>query len=93
MKKPLRIAIGILLMVLGVLALLTPCSPGSWLALIGLELLGLRVLLQRKLLLLLPVKYRKRVEVFIDRIYDKPSIKKLMSRLGIRQHEKKGEDR
>jgi hypothetical protein len=92
MKKPLRVAIGVLLMVIGVLALLTPCSPGSWLALIGLELLGLRLLFQRKLLLLLPARYRKKVEDFIERIYSKPSIKKLMNRLGVRQHEHKEGD-
>jgi len=41
-------------MVLGVLALLTPFTPGSWLILVGLEILGLRLLFQRKVLSLLP---------------------------------------
>ncbi len=40
--------LGILLVLVGVLALVTPLTPGSWLAVIGLELLGLRVLLQDK---------------------------------------------
>jgi len=31
------------LIILGVAAALTPFSPGSWLALIGLEILGLRI--------------------------------------------------
>jgi sulfite exporter TauE/SafE len=61
-RKVLRIALGILLIILGILAALTPFSPGSWLALIGLEILGLRILLQRKLLSLLPQKYRSRVK-------------------------------
>jgi len=49
------------LIILGVAAALTPFSPGSWLALIGLEILGLRILLQRKFLSLLPNKYRGKV--------------------------------
>jgi hypothetical protein len=61
MRKGLRIILGITLIILGVLAALTPFSPGSWLALIGLEILGLRILLQRKLLTLLPERYRQKV--------------------------------
>lgn len=60
-RKPLRIILGIVLIILGVAAALTPFSPGSWLALIGLEILGLRILFQRKLLSLLPRKYRVKV--------------------------------
>lgn len=66
MKRVLRIALGILLMILGILALLTPFTPGSWLALIGLEILGIRLVLQRKFLSLLPKKYRQRVSDFLD---------------------------
>jgi membrane protein implicated in regulation of membrane protease activity len=62
MRKSLRIILGVVLIILGLAALLTPFSPGSWLALIGLEYLGLRVLLQRKLLSLLPAKYRDKVK-------------------------------
>lgn len=36
--------LGVALILLGVFALLTPLTPGSWLALIGLELLGFRIL-------------------------------------------------
>jgi len=61
-RRILRIALGVLLIILGILAALTPFSPGSWLALIGLEILGLRILLQRKLLFLLPQKYRGSVK-------------------------------
>jgi hypothetical protein len=49
-KKIIRYVIGIILILVGFLALVTPLSPGSWLILVGLELLGLRILLQDKLL-------------------------------------------
>ena len=49
-RKILRYTIGIILILLGFLALVTPLTPGSWLILIGLELLGLRILLRDKLL-------------------------------------------
>lgn len=37
-----RKVIGISLVCIGVIALLTPFTPGAWLALIGLEMLGIR---------------------------------------------------
>ncbi|MBC8470647.1 MAG: hypothetical protein H8D56_14340 [Planctomycetes bacterium] len=61
MRRILRITLGIVLIILGVVAALTPFSPGSWLALIGLEILGLRLLFQRKLLSWTPRKYRGRL--------------------------------
>ena len=36
--------IGVVFVLLGFLALITPLTPGSWLALIGFELLGIRLL-------------------------------------------------
>ncbi len=45
-KKVLRIIVGVFLLLLGLAALFTPFTPGSWLALVGLEFLGLRVLLR-----------------------------------------------
>ncbi|MBI2623656.1 MAG: hypothetical protein HYW65_03745 [Candidatus Liptonbacteria bacterium] len=39
-----KFAVGILLVLVGLLALVTPLTPGSWLALVGLELVGIRVL-------------------------------------------------
>ncbi len=45
-KKGLRIVVGVFLLLLGLAALFTPFTPGSWLALVGLEFLGLRVLLR-----------------------------------------------
>lgn len=50
MKKITRKIVGVVLIVLGLLALFTPLTPGSWLIPLGLELLGLRILLQDKLL-------------------------------------------
>ena len=38
--KVLKITLGVALIILGLLALVTPLTPGSWLALIGLELVG-----------------------------------------------------
>ena len=49
-RKILRYTVGVFLVLVGLLALLTPLTPGSWLALVGLELLGLRILLRDKLL-------------------------------------------
>jgi hypothetical protein len=50
MKKVTKRIVGVILIILGLAALLTPLSPGSWLILVGLELLGLRILLEDKLL-------------------------------------------
>lgn len=49
-RKILRYTIGIILILVGFLALVTPLTPGSWLIPIGLELLGWRILLRDKLL-------------------------------------------
>jgi hypothetical protein len=38
-----RKLVGVLFIIIGLAALLTPFTPGSWLALIGLELLGIRL--------------------------------------------------
>jgi uncharacterized protein YqgC (DUF456 family) len=49
MKKYFKKALRIILIILGFLALITPLSPGSWLILVGLELLGFGFLLENKL--------------------------------------------
>jgi len=67
MRKIVRIVLGVVLMILGVLALLTPFTPGSWLALIGLELVGLRLVFERKLLSWLPQKYRAKLKNVLGR--------------------------
>ncbi len=72
MRRILKIILGIILIILGVAALLTPLTPGSWLALIGLEILGLRFLLERKLISLVPHKYRRKVKGLFKRKVKKP---------------------
>ncbi|MHC4207487.1 MAG: hypothetical protein ACYSTT_22760 [Planctomycetota bacterium] len=72
MRRVLKIVLGILLILIGVFALLTPLTPGSWLALIGLEILGIRILLERKLISLLPHKYRRKVRNLFKRKVKKP---------------------
>jgi hypothetical protein len=49
-RRIVRKTIGLVLILLGLAALLTPLTPGSWLIPIGLELVGLRLLLQDRLL-------------------------------------------
>ncbi len=35
--------LGVVLILIGILALITPLTPGAWLALVGAELLGFRI--------------------------------------------------
>lgn len=41
--------IGIFLIIIGLLALVTPFTPGSWLIFIGLEFIGIRILFWNKI--------------------------------------------
>ena len=47
-KKNLKRALGIFLVVFGILGLLLPILPGWWVIPIGLELLGWRLIIDRK---------------------------------------------
>jgi len=49
MKPILKKAIGVILIIVGLAALVTPFTPGSWLALIGLQLVGLGFLVENRL--------------------------------------------
>jgi hypothetical protein len=49
LKNVLKKIIGVVLIVWGLVALVTPFTPGSWLALIGLQLLGLGFLLENRI--------------------------------------------
>jgi len=40
-----KTVIGVGLIIVGLLAFVTPLTPGSWLALVGLEILGVRLLI------------------------------------------------
>ncbi len=51
MRRIGKQVVGAILIVLGFLALVTPATPGSWLILVGLEFLGLRLLLSDRLLI------------------------------------------
>ncbi|OGI59940.1 hypothetical protein A2814_01380 [Candidatus Nomurabacteria bacterium RIFCSPHIGHO2_01_FULL_38_19] len=48
-RPKVKKGVGIILILIGLAALITPFTPGSWLVFIGLELLGLRILLFDKL--------------------------------------------
>lgn len=52
MLRILRIIAGVLLVIIGLAALVTPLTPGAWLGFIGLELLGFGFLIPRKIRLL-----------------------------------------
>ncbi|MCX5645540.1 MAG: hypothetical protein NTZ17_12830 [Phycisphaerae bacterium] len=69
-RKVIKTFIGVVLIVLGLVALLTPFTPGSWLALIGLEFLGLRVLLRDRLCLWAGVKPDSRLRRTICRVFN-----------------------
>lgn len=43
MKILVKKTIGILLIIIGLLALVTPFTPGSWLVFVGLEFFGFRI--------------------------------------------------
>jgi len=66
MKTIIKKIVGVILVLIGLFALVTPLTPGSWLALIGLELLGIRLLIERALFL--RGKRRKRL---IQKLRDK----------------------
>jgi hypothetical protein len=48
LKNILKKTIGVILIIIGLAALVTPFTPGSWLALIGLELVGFGFLLENR---------------------------------------------
>lgn len=48
LKRQLRRALGIFLVIFGVLGLILPVLPGWWVIPIGLELLGWRLIIDRK---------------------------------------------
>lgn len=71
MKKIIKIPIGIICIILGFLALITPATPGSWLILIGLEILGLGFLLEGKLARFLKGKTKERFENLTKKLRQK----------------------
>jgi uncharacterized protein YqgC (DUF456 family) len=59
LKNVLKKTIGVILVIIGLAALLTPLTPGSWLALIGLELLGFGFLLENRIVRAIRNKFKK----------------------------------
>lgn len=49
MLTMLKYIVGILCLLVGLFALVTPLTPGAWLMLVGMELLGLSFLLPKKI--------------------------------------------
>lgn len=47
-RPKIKKTVGVILILVGLVALITPFTPGSWLAFIGFELLGVRILLFEK---------------------------------------------
>lgn len=41
--RTVKIIAGVILILIGLLALVTPLTPGAWLAFVGLELIGIRL--------------------------------------------------
>jgi len=68
MKTIIKKVIGVILIIVGLIALFTPFTPGSWLALIGLELLGIRQFVFRKFL---NDKQRAAAEEFMRKLKSK----------------------
>jgi membrane-bound ClpP family serine protease len=62
LKNILKKTIGVILIIVGLVALVTPFTPGSWLALIGLELLGFGFLLENRFSRALKNKYKSSFE-------------------------------
>lgn len=48
-KNIVKKTIGVILIIIGLAALVTPLTPGSWLALIGLQMVGLGFLLENRI--------------------------------------------
>ncbi len=68
MKTIIKKVIGVILIIYGIFALLTPLTPGSWLALIGMELLGIRQFVFRKFL---NDKQRAAAEKYMEKLKSK----------------------
>jgi protein-S-isoprenylcysteine O-methyltransferase Ste14 len=62
MKPILKKTLGVILIILGLAALVTPFTPGSWVALIGLQLVGFGFLLENRLGRALKNRYKNSFE-------------------------------
>ncbi|MFA5251096.1 MAG: hypothetical protein WC454_00725 [Phycisphaerae bacterium] len=58
-KNIIKKTIGVILIIIGLAALVTPLTPGSWLALIGLQMVGLGFLLENRIVRAIKKKFEK----------------------------------
>jgi len=70
MKTIIKKVLGVILIIIGIFALLTPLTPGSWLALIGMELVGIRLAFFNRFL---NEKQRAALHKFMAKFGIKPS--------------------
>lgn len=78
MWQVLRTILGIILILFGLFALVTPFTPGSWLALIGLELVGGGFLIPKKVRASMQrIKDRIKARIFQKKIPDPAPISPL----------------
>ncbi len=61
-RPRIKKVVGVVLILLGLAAFVTPLTPSSWLAIIGLELLGVRILLFDKFT---PLEIRRKLIITI----------------------------
>ncbi len=57
-KTAFKKTIGLFLIIIGLAALLTPFTPGSWLIFVGLEFIGIRILFWDKIKSWFRIKFR-----------------------------------
>ena len=57
LKNILKKTIGVIFIVWGLIALVTPFTPGSWLAIIGLQMLGFGFLLENRVVRAIKKKF------------------------------------
>jgi hypothetical protein len=67
MRRYLKKALGIIFIILGFIALITPCSPGSWLILVGLEFMGLGFLFENRLPAFLKSRHQSKLRDFFKK--------------------------
>jgi hypothetical protein len=70
MKTIIKKTIGVILIIYGIFALLTPFTPGSWLAIIGMELLGIHLVVFNRFL---SEKQRATLQRFMAKFGIKPT--------------------
>jgi protein-S-isoprenylcysteine O-methyltransferase Ste14 len=58
LKNIIKKTIGVILIIVGLFALLTPFTPGSWLALIGLQMVGWGFLLENRIVRAIKKKFQ-----------------------------------